>query len=519
MKRQTMDNSQNILEDNFIKSKKVKASNFSAENSENTKNVTLFNLSPPIKMSYLFYRILPSQLEDQYEVLEELARGASGRVYEALHRKSNTYRAIKHIKKKINENDLKEIELLRKLSHPNIFTPIEYCVDSDNLFIVSELCRGGSLFEKISKEKQLDESKCKAILRQILLGLNYIHSKNIVHRDIKPENLLFESDSSDALIKIIDFGISDNYAAEVLNKVCGTAFYVAPEVLHRNYNEKCDIWSLGAVLYCMITGRNLIEAQKETEIFQKLYNIKEVSLERLDNAVSDPCRDFISQMLIVDYSKRPSAGVLLEHSWFVDNMPFIINDVKESGVSKALKNLRNFTRYNYLHNIIYFYTTSCILHNEEKHKLSLIFQEIDTDCDGRLKFDDLVLAFQRSGRSFQRSRQLVDRIFGELQIDLNEGIAYSEFLTVCCDKQTLKNEFSLKKAFSVWDSEAKGKIDIETIKSILQRGSFSDNPEIYKIGEMLIYNEIGPKQEVSFEEFKQIMNRFAEDEQMSQSIV
>lgn len=518
MKRETMDTSNDFLNEKSKRSKRIKTVNSNGHKPESENTSQLLQLTPPIKLSYLFYQILPTQLEDQYEVYEELARGASGRVYEARHRSTNTVRAIKHVKKRINAQDLKEIDVLKKLNHPNIFTPIEYCIDADNLFIVSELCKGGSLFEKIAKEKHIDETRCKSIIRQILLGLSYIHSQRIVHRDIKPENLMFESQSPDSLIKIIDFGISDSFASEVLNKVCGTALYVAPEVLRRNYDEKCDIWSLGVVFYSMLTGRNLIEGEKEAEVFNTLFNLKEVSLERLNNLISESCRDFIGQMLIVDYRKRRGAAELLDHPWFNESMPFIFDVEKENEVSNVLKNLRNFTTYNYLHNIIYFYTTSCILHNDEKHKLSLIFQELDTDRDGRLKFDDLVIAFQRSGRSFERARQLSDRIFKELQIDLFDGIEFSEFLTVCCSKQTLRNENSLKKAFSFWDTEGKNSIDVETIKAVLRRGSFSENPEVYRIGELLIYKEIGPKTEITFEEFKMIMNKFAEDEQMSQSI-
>jgi calcium-dependent protein kinase len=355
------------------------------------------------------------------------------------------------------------------------------------------------------------------VVKQVLLGLAYIHGQKIVHRDIKPENLMFESEQPDSFIKIIDFGLGDSFDTSPLNIICGTALYVAPEVLKRKYNERCDIWSLGAVLFRMLTGQNLIAGVRENEMFQKLYALKEVDLSPLKNVVSETGYEAIKQMLTVDYDTRPSAAELLDHAWF-DEAPDAADPKQEQEMARAVKNLRNFSRSNYLHNIIYFYTTSCIVHNEEKQTLSKIFLDLDTDCDGRLSLTDLVIAFQNSGRSFARSYQLAERIFRELQIEANEGIDFKGFLSVCCSKQSLKNEEALKKAFSVWDSDGKGAIDIETIKAVLRNGCFAENPEIGRIGELLIQREFGPRTEIGFDEFKNIMNRFAEDEQMSQSI-
>ena len=298
--------------------------------------------SPPVKLSYLFSQILPFQLDQNYEVKDVIGRGASGTVYTAKYKITDTMRAIKHVKKRITDNDLKEIGFIKKLNHPNIFTPIEYCMDSDNLFIVSELCQGGSLFDKLIQDKNLGEMQCKHIVKQILGALSYIHSHKIVHRDIKPENLLFESNKDNSLIKIIDFGISDNYASTLLNKICGTVYYVAPEVLKQQYNEKCDIWSLGVVVNLMLTGMQLFNGESAENIFMKIKDLQEIDLGMLTGNVTPQCKQFLENMLIVDHNQRPSAAQLLEHPWMTENLVMEISPQQEEYFSRALKSLRNF---------------------------------------------------------------------------------------------------------------------------------------------------------------------------------
>lgn len=139
----------------------------------------------------------------------------------------------------------------------------------------------GELFDKIAKQKRLDICDAARTVKQVLSGTNYMHRKNIVHRDLKPENLLLENNSADALIKIIDFGLSAHFQSQSKMKdKIGTyvfiarkrllgaakclwlfhlfhpfrAYYIAPEVLAGSYTEKCDIWSIGVILYILITG-------------------------------------------------------------------------------------------------------------------------------------------------------------------------------------------------------------------------------------------------------------------------
>ena len=160
--------------------------------------------------------------------------------------------------------------------------------------------------------------------------------------------------------------------------------------------------------------------------------------------------DFLKRMLELNPKKRWSAKQLLNHNWLLESEEtFGAHTIK---VNKILKGLRNFTSHDYLHNIIYFYTTSEIMNREEKRKLTSIFASLDEDNDGRLSYEELINSFMRSGRSKERSAQIVDKALQELDLDPEEGIEYSHFLVTCCKKSSLINDQNLQRAFSLWDN-------------------------------------------------------------------
>jgi calcium-dependent protein kinase len=116
------------------------------------------------------------------------------------------------------------------------------------------MCSGGEVFDQILERGNFTEADAAAIIKQVLIAINYCHSNNIVHRDLKPENLVYrEKDSDD--IKVIDFGTSGLYdPTKKMSETQGTSYYIAPEVLKGNYTEKCDLWSIGAMTYVLLVG-------------------------------------------------------------------------------------------------------------------------------------------------------------------------------------------------------------------------------------------------------------------------
>jgi calcium-dependent protein kinase len=141
------------------------------------------------------------------------------------------------------------------MDHPNILKLYEVFEDQKFIHLVTELCQGGELFDYILEKRKFSEKTAAHFMKQLFQAIAYCHRKGIVHRDLKPENLLLEQHSETASIKVIDFGTSALIdPKKVLSQKLGTPYYTAPEVLKSNYNEKCDVWSCGVIMYIMLCG-------------------------------------------------------------------------------------------------------------------------------------------------------------------------------------------------------------------------------------------------------------------------
>jgi len=140
-----------------------------------------------------------------------IGTGGFGVVSKCIHRETKQERAVKTVsRKKIKNMDKfkQEILILQQLDHPHVLKLYEYFEDKKNIYLVTELCRGGELFDRIIEAEFFSEKEAARIFKQILQSLNYCHKQNIAHRDLKPENFLFETTDADSDLKIIDFGLS-----------------------------------------------------------------------------------------------------------------------------------------------------------------------------------------------------------------------------------------------------------------------------------------------------------------------
>jgi calcium-dependent protein kinase len=237
---------------------------------------------------------------------------------------------------------MKEVEILSSLDHPNIIKLYETYHDQYYFHIVMELCTVKEVFDKIIEEKNLNEVKVAVIIYKVLHAISYCHSAGITHRDLKPENILFETPEADSEIKLIDFGLSRKYdIKEKMHTILGTPYYVAPEVLQGNYDNKCDVWSIGALTYIMLSGEPPFNGNSNNEIFHKIIN-NEISFnkEKWKN-VSSNAKDFIKRCLNKNPSNRLSTINAIDHSWFVSIHEQVHSSDNLDG--EILQNLRNFT--------------------------------------------------------------------------------------------------------------------------------------------------------------------------------
>ena len=243
-----------------------------------------------------------------YDNLSVIGEGAFGKVEKVQHKKSKEIRAMKIIHKERiqlgseEEQDLiNEINIVKTLDHPNIMKVFEYFNDSNCLYIVSELLSGGELFDKIQENKFFKEEVCAYLMKQIFSAVNFCHEKNIIHRDLKPENVLIESEEEARkeffTIKLIDFGTCGKIKkGQKMDEQVGTPYYTAPEVLNNDYNEKCDLWSCGVILYLMLCGKHPFNGNDDNEIYDE---IKRCNIEFNDeewDTISNEAKDLIKKL-------------------------------------------------------------------------------------------------------------------------------------------------------------------------------------------------------------------------------
>ena len=164
-----------------------------------------------------------------------------------------------------------EIDILKNLNHPNIVRLYEVYENKSSIFLVTELCDGVELFDEIAKRQKFSELEAAIVTKQILQAIAYCHAQNVAHRDLKPENVLIDTKNKGS-IKVIDFGTSHAYDTEnhTMHQIYGTPYYIAPEVLVGNYDEKCDLWSIGVILYIMMCGRPPFGGSNDDQIIAKV---------------------------------------------------------------------------------------------------------------------------------------------------------------------------------------------------------------------------------------------------------
>lgn len=267
---------------------------------------------------------------------ETIGQGAFATVKKAVERSSGESFAVKIINRRKALNTgagnmvgvERELEILRKLDHPNIVKLKAFYEDMDNYYLVMELVPGGDLMDFVAANGAIGEEATQVITKQILEGIAYVHKLGISHRDLKPDNILIKQDDP-ILVKITDFGlakISDN--TTFMKTFCGTIAYVAPEVItgkydssmssqaeRDHYSSLVDIWSLGCLVYVLLTSHLPFNGQNQTQMFHKIKKGEYHESPLNSYKISQEGRDFLHNCLKTDPRSRWSAEEALNHKW------------------------------------------------------------------------------------------------------------------------------------------------------------------------------------------------------------
>ncbi|KAJ8599799.1 hypothetical protein CTAYLR_003985 [Chrysophaeum taylorii] len=414
-----------------------------------------------------------SQLRRKYHVEDRvLGEGHFGTVRLCSLRSDPKQRfAVKTItKRRVTRPEMlkAEVAIMMKVRHPNIIRVIEIFEERELLHIVTELCTGGELFDRIIKRspEAFSEWSAAVVLRQILDAVNYCHSLTppVAHRDLKPENFLFKDTSDNSIIKVIDFGLSKLGGDVEMESFVGTPYYVAPEVISRGYTLKCDIWSIGVIAYILFCGYPPFYGDTDRELYRRIMSGKFPFPSPEWDEVSEEAKDLVRTMLNKDDAQRPTAREAMDHPFFkmhgVDATTktgvFVQQDVM-AALAVRMRRFVKSTKFKRLClNIL-----SRMLQEVDLKPFYPLFNMIDQDGDGQITPNELeeALGIHSQAMSTKVLLEGMD-IAGDGVID------FSEFVAATMRRVLYLQDKHVKRVFGHFDREKKGYISFRNLIDI-----------------------------------------------------
>ena len=458
----------------------------------------------------LFFRRNSKSLSSSYNLSRKIGEGNYGFVRLAIHKSTGEERAIKSIEKsKLSRNSIaqfkffNEIDILKKLDHPNIIKIYEFFEDSQYFHLITEYISGGELLHYTLKLKATTEAIIANFMQQILSAVSYCHENAVTHGGIEPENILLDIDNSDITIKLIDFGtstvIGSNSQSE---KDKLNPLYTAPEILlGKNINEKCDIWSCGVILYLLLSGKPPFFGKNNHIIAERVisgeYTLKSPEMVK----VSISAIDLITKMLEYNPNKRISAKDALNHIWIKESTQKVKS--LETFETTNLDNLKLFKAGEKLQHAVLTFISCQILPREQLKIMTDNFRKVDYNGDGKLSRDEIMNAYLKVMNK-ERAIKTANIIMDKVDTDKSGFIDYSEFLTACLKKEDIIDQNSLDLAFQAFDTDSSGKITFEEIVNLLKLQADEQND----LKNMLIEIDRNSDGEIDLQEFKDMMIKY-----------
>ena len=447
---------------------------------------------------------------NDYQEKKLLGEGSYGKVFLVNHKITGATRAMKVIQKveDIDENNvleiLNEINVLKKIDHPNIIKIFEFYIQEDNYYLITEYCGGGELFELVN-DTHFTESQVAYVMYQLFSAINYCHKMKIIHRDLKPENILLTKNNNNYLdIKICDFGTSQIFKkGDVQKETIGSLYYVAPEVLKKKYNFKCDLWSCGIIMYILLTNKLPFAGRTDEEIITNIiYN--KYNEKRLSNC-SEEAQELLSLLLEKNIEKRINAEDALNHKFFnTHRVKDIYNEIKDQKqIEKFIDNIKHYKRKSILQET----TIAYLVHNfpemEEIVEACKLFNKIDLNDNGQITLNDFHVGLSLILGNDNLREDIVE-IFANLDTNHDNYLGYEDFVRGAIDKNNLLNDKILEYAFKHFDKDNTGFITIKEIGNIYKGHiKFGDINE----GLKKIIGEVGKDEsgKITYEDFKTLM--------------
>ncbi|CAL5433238.1 unnamed protein product [Camellia sinensis] len=459
-------------------------------------------------------RVLGRPMEDvrsTYNFGRELGRGQFGVTYLVTHRTTKEQFACKSIatRKLISKDDVedvrREVQIMHHLTgNRNIVELKGAYEDRQSVNLIMELCAGGELFDRIITKGHYSERAAADLCRQIVTVVHNCHSMGVMHRDLKPENFLFLSTDEDSPLKATDFGLSLFYkSGDVFKDLVGSAYYVAPEVLRRNYGAEADIWSAGVILYILLSGVPPFWGENEQSIFDAvLRGHLDFSSEPWPS-ISSSAKDVVKNMLRADPKERASATEVLnrtiwkDHPWMRED-----GDASDKPIDVAvLTRMKQFRAMNKLKKVA-LKVIAENLSEEEIVGLKEMFKSMDTDNSGTITFEELKAGLPKMGSKLSESE--VRQLMEAADVDGNGTIDYIEFITATMHMNRVEREHHLYTAFEYFDEDKSGYITMEELEHALKKYNMGDEKTIKEI---IVEVDTDNDGRINYDEFVAMMRK------------
>jgi calcium-dependent protein kinase len=405
--------------------------------------------------------IIATLLKEEAEVKQAKAAGDKERVNEGVQKY-----AMKIIDRHAPGNTKlfeAEANILINLEHANILEYIEHFSNAKCHYIITKLCHGGELFERVASGEAFSEKLASSLTKQMLSALAFCHARNIVHRDLKPENFVFETMAEDSTMRLIDFGCAvQTDPDEIIRDVVGSPYYVAPEVIRESYKRTCavwkasDIWSVGVIVYILVTGMPPFNGSTQDRIFAKINQGKLRFPKNIK--LTDDLKDLITRMMRMKPESRMTAEEALQHPWIASDVapdtpldPVVVTSLKSFAMSCALKKAVGKAMV-------------AKMTVNEKSNLANVFKRFDLNGDGSLGPKEIQEMMTYIGKG-EHDEKEAEETLKAMDEDGDGEVSQAEF-ALATSIGKLSSPAEIRRQFDIFDVDGDGYVTAVEIEQL-----------------------------------------------------